>query len=84
MDGFIESHLNGTLQSLQVGTILLCGVMTHLCVRSTALSGICLGYKAIVIKEACATLNDQMQRNNLEDMEKFGILTLDLAALLKI
>lgn len=49
----------------------------------TLVPGTCLGYKAIVIKEACATLNDQMQRNNLEDMEKFGILTLDLAALLK-
>jgi len=84
MDGFIESHLNGTLQSMQVGTILLCGVMTHLCVRSTALSGISLGYKAIVIKEACATLNSQMHLNNLEDMEKMGILTLDLATLLTI
>ncbi len=84
MDGFIESHLNGALQSMQIGTLILCGVMTHLCVRSTALSGISLGYKAIVIKEACATLSEEMHHHNLSDMEKMGIITLDLAELLKI
>ena len=54
-NSFLNTNLDGLLKKLGVDTVTLVGAMTHVCVDSTARAAFDLGYKAIVIADACAT-----------------------------
>lgn len=52
---FDGTELHATLQSRGVGTLILAGLMTHMCVEATARGALPLGYKVIVAGDACAS-----------------------------
>ncbi len=52
---FVGTGLEQRLNSGGIGTIVLCGLMTHTCVSSTARDALSLGYQCIVVGDACAT-----------------------------
>jgi nicotinamidase/pyrazinamidase len=47
------THLAGYLQTHGVGTIYLAGLATDYCVCATALDGLRLGFKVVLIADAC-------------------------------
>ncbi len=53
--GFSRTDLHARLQSLEVDSIIVAGLMTHLAVDTTVRDGSVLGYRVIVPKEASAT-----------------------------
>ncbi len=54
-NSFLNTNLDELLKNQGIDTITLVGAMTHVCVDSTARAAFDLGYKAIVIADACAT-----------------------------
>ena len=51
---FAGTALNDLLKAKGVDTLLVCGLMTHNCVESTVREAQSLGYRTIVVGDACA------------------------------
>jgi nicotinamidase-related amidase len=52
---FIGTGLNDFLKSSNIDTLVICGMQTHLCVEAATRAASDLGYKCILIHDACAT-----------------------------
>ena len=53
--GFSGTELHALLQRLGVDTVIVAGIMTHLAVDVTARDAAVLGYRVLVVADACAT-----------------------------
>lgn len=54
-NSFRETELNDYLESLGVKNVVVCGMMTHMCVDATVRAAKDLGYNITLIADACAT-----------------------------
>jgi len=70
---FFHTHLDLMLRRLGVEHVALCGVQTPNCIRATAVDALGLDYKVVVLSDATASKNEQVQENNLEDMKCMGL-----------
>jgi nicotinamidase-related amidase len=52
---FASTDLHMQLQALGIKTLIVCGLMTHMCVSTTARDARPLGYQVLVPGDACAT-----------------------------
>jgi nicotinamidase-related amidase len=52
---FAGTELDAWLRERGIETLIVCGMMTHMCVDSTAREAAHRGYKAVVVADACAT-----------------------------
>lgn len=62
-NSFKETILHNELKQKKIEQLVICGMMTHMCVDSTTRQATELGYTSILIADACATkdLNYQTQ-----------------------
>ncbi|HKJ31408.1 MAG TPA: cysteine hydrolase family protein [Balneolales bacterium] len=58
-NSFRDTSLNDQLQTLNVGEVIICGAMTHVCIDTTVRAAFDLGYRCLVVSDACATRNLQ-------------------------
>lgn len=65
-NSFYQTELHEMLQSLGITELIICGMMTHMCVDATVRAAKDLGYKCIVIHDACATKDLEFQGVNVE------------------
>jgi nicotinamidase-related amidase len=56
-NGFNGTDLLTYLTSLKVKRLVICGMQTHMCVEATTRAAYDLGFKCIVVEDACATRN---------------------------
>lgn len=56
-NSFLNTNLLELLQSWEVKRVVICGMMTHMCVDATARAASDLGFEVIVAEDACATLD---------------------------
>jgi len=62
----------------EIDTVVLTGVWTNVCVRSTASDALYHGYNVICISDATASKDDDMHVSGLRDIDIFGdIMTVD-------
>lgn len=54
-NSFLNTNLLELLQSWEIERVIICGMMTHLCVDATARAASDLGFQVIVAEDACAT-----------------------------
>lgn len=54
-NSFRETELHDYLESLGVKNVVVCGMMTHMCVDATVRAAKDLGYNITLIADACAT-----------------------------
>ena len=54
-NAFRETHLLDELRSRQISRLFFCGMMTHMCIDTTARAASDLGFKCVVVGEATAT-----------------------------
>ena len=54
-NAFLETNLLRMLQGEGVERVVITGMMTHMCVDATARAAADLGFKVIVVQDACAT-----------------------------
>jgi nicotinamidase-related amidase len=56
-NSFRDTSLNEQLRSLHVEKVVICGAMTHMCIDTTVRAACDLGFRCLVISDACATRN---------------------------
>jgi len=56
-NSFRETSLKAQLQDMNVGEVIVCGAMTHMCIDTTVRAAFDLGFRCLVVSDACATRN---------------------------
>ena len=77
---FFQTELDLILRRLDVRTVILAGTTTPNCVRTTCYDAIALEYNAVVLTDCCSSQTEEIQRVNLEDMQRAGAILMDSAA----
>jgi nicotinamidase-related amidase len=54
-DSFFQTELHQYLESIKVTRLVICGMMSHICIDSTVRTAHRLGFEVILLSEACAT-----------------------------
>jgi ureidoacrylate peracid hydrolase len=74
--GFFETDLDLTLKDLQIDTVIVMGVVTNICVRSTIHDAFFRGYQVIVPRDCVMATGEREQESSLYDIEThFGDVT---------
>lgn len=60
-----SSDLHEVLTARGVDTLVVAGTVTHVCVESTVREANVLGYRVVVVADACATVSDEMHNASL-------------------
>lgn len=55
VSSFGSTDLHAQLQARGIKTLIICGLMTHMCVSTTARDAAAMGYEVIIASDACAT-----------------------------
>ena len=56
-NSFRGTNLEGLLRKEDVGRIVVCGAMSHMCIDATARAAVDLGFACTIVEDACATRN---------------------------
>lgn len=56
-NSFLQTKLLSILQETEVTDLVICGAMSHMCIDTTVRAAKELGFKCILIADACATRN---------------------------
>jgi ureidoacrylate peracid hydrolase len=73
---FFNTDLDLTLRDLEVNTVIVMGVVTNICVRSTVHDAFFLGYQVVVPEDAVAATGPREQDSSLYDIAThFGIVS---------
>jgi ureidoacrylate peracid hydrolase len=67
--GFYETDLDLRLRELGIAHVILTGVVTNICVRSTAHDAFFRGYDVIVVQDCVAATSDREQDSSLYDID---------------
>jgi nicotinamidase-related amidase len=71
--GFFETGLDSLLRSLYsgkgVGTLILCGLHTDICVRHTSADAFFRGYKLVIAKDGVEALTQEAHEKGLEYLQ---------------
>ena len=65
---FFQTDLDLTLKDLGVNQIIVFGVVTNICVRSTVHDAFFMGYDAVVPQDCCAATGAREQESSLYDI----------------
>ena len=76
---FFQTELDLILRRLDVRTVILAGTTTPNCVRTTCYDAIALEYNTVVLTDCCSSQTEEIQRVNLEDMQRVGAILMDNA-----
>lgn len=85
INSFKGTGLNDYLKNLSVDTLVICGMQTHMCVEAAVRAGADLGYKVILVHDACTT-RDLIWENKTvkaQDVHLSTLVTLKNYAVLK-
>lgn len=73
---FFGTDLDLTLKDMMVDQLIVFGVVTNICVRSTVHDGFFLGYEVVVPHDACAATGLREQASSLYDIAThFGVVS---------
>jgi ureidoacrylate peracid hydrolase len=67
--GFYETDLDLTLKDMGVDTLVVMGVVTNICVRSTIHDAFFRGYKVLVPKDCVMATGEREQESSLYDID---------------
>ncbi|SFJ75843.1 cysteine hydrolase family protein [Thermoflavimicrobium dichotomicum] len=69
---FSYTDMDLFLREEKIDTVVLTGVWTNVCVRSTGSDALYHGYNVIAISDACASQTEEMHVSGLRDLGIFG------------
>jgi nicotinamidase-related amidase len=67
-DAFYETNLESILRDRKTGTVVITGVMTHLCCETTARSAFTKGFNVVFPVDGTATYNESFHRATLQNL----------------
>jgi nicotinamidase-related amidase len=82
--GFTRTNLDLLLYRRGIKTVILTGVQTPNCVRTTAYDAIAFDFETIILKDCSAAANEEIHNYNLYDMEQIGVKVLTKDELFKM
>lgn len=56
-NSFLETDLDAYLKANNIEKLIICGMMTHMCVDTTVRAAMDYGYKVDLVADACATMD---------------------------
>lgn len=76
--GFAHTDLDLYLREENIDTVVVTGVWTNVCVRSTATDALARAYKVITLSDGCASKTKEMNEYGLNDLSIFTkVMTID-------
>ena len=78
---FHGTELDLVLRGAGIDTVILTGVATNLAIESTARSAADLGYRVIVVSDACSTTSEAAHEASLASLTMFGEVMLTKSVL---
>lgn len=76
--GFAYTDLDLYLREENIDTVVVTGVWTNVCVRSTATDALARAYRVIALSDGCDSKTEEMQEYGLKDLSIFAkIMTID-------
>jgi len=85
MSAFIGTELDLMLRNLGVTTLVVCGIQTPNCIRTTVFDGIAYNYPVVLVGDATGAASNEVHLTNVRDMQNIGVKivkTGDVAGLL--
>jgi len=73
MSAFIGTELDLMLKTLGVTTVVVCGIQTPNCIRTTVFDAIAYNYPAVLVDDATGAASEEIHRANVRDMENIGV-----------
>ncbi|MGD0588274.1 MAG: isochorismatase family cysteine hydrolase [Thermoplasmata archaeon] len=67
---FFGTDLKATLERAGVRTVVITGVLSHVCVDATARDAFALDYEVVVVRDAVAGVDDELHRAILRNLEE--------------
>src|SRR5699024_8255592 len=76
--GFAYTDLDLYLREENIDTVVVTGVWTNVCVRSTATDALSKAYKVIALSDGCDSKTEEMHEYGLNDLSIFSkVMTID-------
>lgn len=79
MSAFIGTELDLMLRTLGVTTLVVCGIQTPNCVRTTVFDGVAFNYQVVLVDDATGASSEDIHRANVRDMTNIGVRILQAA-----
>ena len=73
MSAFIGTELDLMLRTLGVTNLVVCGIQTPNCIRTTVFDGIAYNYPVILVDDATGAASEEVHRANIRDMQNIGV-----------
>lgn len=73
MSGFLGTDLDLLLRSLEVEHVVVVGIQTPNCIRTTVFDAMAYGYDTILVSDAVAAATPEIHEANLRDMAAIGV-----------
>jgi nicotinamidase-related amidase len=73
MSAFLGTDLDLLLRSIGVDTVVVAGIQTPNCIRTTVFDAMAFNYRTVLVTDAVAAQSDEIHRCNVRDMERIGV-----------
>jgi nicotinamidase-related amidase len=73
MSAFTGTELDLMLRTLGVTTLVVCGIQTPNCIRTTVFDGIAHNYPVVLIGDATGAASGEVHLANVRDMQNIGV-----------
>ncbi len=83
-NSFRETTLHEDLKKADIKRVIICGAMSHMCIDATTRAATDLGYKCVVIHDACATKDLTFQDQRITSEAVHGAFMSALGAYGKV
>jgi nicotinamidase-related amidase len=86
MSAFIGTELDLMLRTLNITTLVVCGIQTPNCIRTTVFDAIAYNYPVVLVGDATGAASGEVHLTNVRDMQNIGVRivkTVDIAGLLE-
>ena len=73
MSAFIGTELDLMLRTLGVTTLVVCGIQTPNCIRTTVFDAIAYNYPVVLVGDATGAASGEVHLTNIRDMQNIGV-----------
>jgi nicotinamidase-related amidase len=73
MSAFIGTELDLMLRNLGITDLIVTGIQTPNCIRTTVFDALAYNYRVTLIEDAVGARNDAIHHANVQDMENVGV-----------
>ena len=84
MSAFIGTELDLMLRTLGVTNLVVCGIQTPNCIRTTVFDGIVYNYPVILVDDATGAASEEVHMANIRDMQNIGVKVVKAADLMGV